>query len=155
VARAVVRESVFVIVDELPIALPDGAGGTVDARGVIMRVVPEKGTRGGRGFAAEERKQADAVARFVGGHGGAGDGEQRGEKVGGTGGCVGGGSGRDRSGPAHDERNAQAAFVELGFAAAEGRLRRVFETAAVVGSENDERVLAEVEGFEFCEDFAD
>src|SRR5690606_20164053 len=128
-------ERVLVIMDEFPIALADRTRGAVDAGGVIVRVVPVQCPGAGIGFAAEQRKQVNAVAGFVARYPCSGYSYDRLEEVSRTCQRVGGSPGVDCARPPCNQRDPNPALVELGLAAAERSLAGVLEVAAIVGCE--------------------
>lgn len=114
---------------------------------------------GGVGF---EELAGDGAAVDGAGGGGSGEFGEGGEDVlkapgGGT-----GGAGGDATGPAGDHGNADAAFVEVTLVATEGAgglkeigVVAVVAIGAIVGGEDDEGVVAEVEFIEGAKEFAD
>ncbi len=148
----------FVELDDLPIP---GADGTVrgGAAGMVVRVMPEEGPLG-EALALKERSDAEAIAVVSGGVLGAGDFEEGRVEVhrldrGGN-----SGTGPGHAGPEGDEGNADAAFVDITLAGAEGEVAggaviAAQDETAVVGREEDDGIGGDAEGIQFGADAAD
>ena len=157
---------------EFPVAADDGGDGGgapgVGAGAEVAGEVLEDGVafQGGGGV-FEEGDEAFAVLGLAGRWLGGGDFDQGGVEVDVDGGDAAGGGGLGDAGPADDEGDAGAAFVEAAFAAAEGGVvgdvtaffheafAHVTADAAVVAGEDEDGVFAELEFVEFGHDAAD
>ncbi len=140
--------------DQLPVAAADGAVGEFVSAAVVGEV-PEEIGAGELGLAGEFTEQADAVDFAACGQGAADDLADGGQDVDAANGGGAGGIGGDDAGPFEQPGFANAAFVSVAFARAEGLVVGDGFEAAVVGGEDDQGVTGEVEGFDFVEHGAD
>ena len=110
---------VLEILEELVVALADGAAGALHAVVAVVREVPEERGPLGRGAAADEAGEAHAVDVLRGERGGADHLEDRGIEVRADDRDMADGAGRAAAGPAYEERHADPALIEPALGAAE------------------------------------
>ena len=157
---------------EFPVAVDDGGdGGGAPSVGagaeVAGEVLEDGGAFQGRGGVFEEGDEAFAVLWLISGGLGGGDFDQGGVEIDVDGRDAAGRAGFGDAGPADDEGDAGAAFVEAAFAAAEGGVvgdvaaffheafAFVAADAAVVAGEDEDGVVAEVEFIKLGHDATD
>ena len=145
VARQVVelRASVLEVLDQLPVALANSAGRTRAAR-QVQRVVPEDRTVLQSRASLEEPYEALAVNRLAGRQGHASQLCERRQKVNARDRDGGLAPGLDDTRPPHAGGHAYPPFVQRALHASQGPVDRD-AGSAIVGREDDQSLLAEVQ----------
>ena len=149
--------------EEFPRAVAHDFGGigcwfrVVALEAAVEVQLPEYGVtipRGGGGWIGEVGDEVLSVGSEVGGKGNMGGGANGGEQVGGVAEFGGGGTGGNFVWPASDHGDADAAVVEVGFAAFE-IADLALPRGTVIAGEDDEGVIGDTEVFEGGEELAD